>query len=208
MTRPRLASVPDDDLARLAREVRCEYEAADRAFESAVQHAARCGTLLIEAKAKLRHGQWLPWLREVGVPSQTASTYMRLAAKFPDQGNLPATIADALEAIHASEVDDRIRASQPDRSRAAALNEELDRWRDWAEAVGMGDVDERVRELVRLVNFAPPDPLTKLSPDDRSHVEANLSAAAHALRLVAKEFDRLAGVKPPPGRPPCYCGYT
>lgn len=38
------------------------------------------GDLLIEAKAMLRHGEWLPWLRDhCAISARTAQLYMRLA---------------------------------------------------------------------------------------------------------------------------------
>ena len=50
------------------------------------------GRLLIEARAKLEHGEWLPWLAEnFGSSISTADNYMvaaRFAAKFPTVANL------------------------------------------------------------------------------------------------------------------------
>jgi hypothetical protein len=50
------------------------------------------GNLLIEAKAQLEHGQWLPWLAaNFGGSASSAENYMnvaKLAAKFPTVGNL------------------------------------------------------------------------------------------------------------------------
>jgi hypothetical protein len=37
------------------------------------------GKLLIEAKAALPHGKWLPWLREIDISPRTAQRYMQLA---------------------------------------------------------------------------------------------------------------------------------
>lgn len=37
------------------------------------------GQDLIDAKAQLRHGEWLPWLNEVGISPKTAENYMRFA---------------------------------------------------------------------------------------------------------------------------------
>ena len=66
----------------LAQDIRCEHEAAQQAFASAVEHAVRCGELLAEAKAQVRHGEWLPWLAENFPASpRTAQGYMRLAAQ-------------------------------------------------------------------------------------------------------------------------------
>lgn len=58
---------------------------------SAAQRAIEAGHLLIEAKAALSHGQWLPWLRDqVGLSERSAQGYMRLARI----GLKPATVAD------------------------------------------------------------------------------------------------------------------
>jgi hypothetical protein len=91
--------VPDSPLDRLAREARAEHQAAQRHWESAVEHAHRAGRCLLDAKALCRHGGWLPWLRDVGIPARTAQEYMRLARKYADPAYLPDTIADALEAV-------------------------------------------------------------------------------------------------------------
>lgn len=100
-TQPGVAAVPDDALSRLAREARAEHLAAERAFESAVEHAHRCGHVLLQAKSLCRHGEWLPWLREAGIPARTAQDYMRLA-KNADSAHLPETITEALRPRSAS----------------------------------------------------------------------------------------------------------
>jgi hypothetical protein len=55
-------------------------ELAQRDYRSSCEHAIRAGELLIEAKAALRHGEWLPWLSSNfrGSP-RSAQTHMRLA---------------------------------------------------------------------------------------------------------------------------------
>src|SRR4051794_33384128 len=65
-------------LAVLASEIRQAHASAEAA---AIEHATRAleaGRALIEAKSLVKHGQWLPWLREVGISSRSASRYMRL----------------------------------------------------------------------------------------------------------------------------------
>ena len=46
-----------------------------------LEHALRAGELLIEAKAGLAHGQWLPWLKEncSDVSERSAQNCMRMA---------------------------------------------------------------------------------------------------------------------------------
>jgi hypothetical protein len=78
-------------LTTLATEIRKEHEAAERDWSSAVEHAISAGRLLIEAKAKVRHGEWLPWLENNFPASEdTAHNYMRLARNSERVRNLEA----------------------------------------------------------------------------------------------------------------------
>lgn len=72
-------------LAHLADEIRTEVDAAEADFQSALQHAIRAGELLIEAKAQVEHGQWLPWLEaNFSKSPRSAQGYMRLAENAED----------------------------------------------------------------------------------------------------------------------------
>lgn len=83
-----------DSLDGLAEVAVAEHEAFERDAHSAVAHAIRAGEALIAAKAKVRHGDWLPWLADHFPASETtAQRYMRLAAN-------PARVTD-LESIRA-----------------------------------------------------------------------------------------------------------
>ena len=53
----------DNFLTDLAARIRVEHGAA-ASLGDAARHAIAAGELLIEAKALVRHGQWLPWLRD------------------------------------------------------------------------------------------------------------------------------------------------
>jgi Protein of unknown function (DUF3102) len=67
-------------LADLAARIRDEHTAVSIALKDSVRHGIAAGELLIEAKAKVAHGQWLPWLRDHCTMSErTAQLYMRLA---------------------------------------------------------------------------------------------------------------------------------
>jgi len=95
----------------LAAEINFLHEEAERHANMAVVYAARCGAKLLEVKASLDHGQWLPWLRaNCRVGHQQAGRYMKLAkeypelldSNFPPGGNLPG-IKQALALITADE---------------------------------------------------------------------------------------------------------
>ena len=48
-------------------------------MRSMVNSALEIGMDLTEMKEACRHGEWLPWLKTVGISSSTASNYMRIA---------------------------------------------------------------------------------------------------------------------------------
>jgi hypothetical protein len=67
-------------IADLAARIKAEHEAISESVRDSVARAIVAGELLIEAKAQLDHGQWLPWLRtHCGMTARTAQTYMELA---------------------------------------------------------------------------------------------------------------------------------
>jgi Protein of unknown function (DUF3102) len=68
-------SLPD-----LAARIRIEHRAASDKLSEALAHAMAAGDLLIEAKALVPHGGWLPWLAaNVEISDRTAQVYMRAA---------------------------------------------------------------------------------------------------------------------------------
>src|SRR5258708_1445730 len=72
-------------LERLATRIRKEQRAIEAAYWSAVDHAMAAGDLLIEAKRKLKHGEWLPWLTiHCEISERVAQKYMLLARKRPE----------------------------------------------------------------------------------------------------------------------------
>jgi Protein of unknown function (DUF3102) len=68
------------ELVTLAEQINAEHRACEVAAASAVEHAIRCGELLLEAKERSGHGGWLKWLKEnCEVSSRHAQRYMQLA---------------------------------------------------------------------------------------------------------------------------------
>jgi hypothetical protein len=66
-------------LTVLAAEIKALHTASEAALQTSIEKATKAGELLIEAKDEVPHGQWLPWLQQVGVPTRTAQRYMQLA---------------------------------------------------------------------------------------------------------------------------------
>jgi phage N-6-adenine-methyltransferase len=86
----------------LAAEIRREMAAAEESWGEAVAHAVRAGELLIEAKLRVRHGEWLPWLNANFPGSEdTAENCMKLARNSERVRNLP-SVRKALALLNAS----------------------------------------------------------------------------------------------------------
>ncbi len=129
-------SVALDDLAG---EIRREVELSEQHWQSAVAHAIRAGELLTEAKSRVQHGEWLPWI-EANFPGsdRTARNYMRLAANRQRVADLP-TVREAVAALTA-------RTSEPDARPSRSP--------DWLVAFLFGcetPVPERLRRAMDLM---------------------------------------------------------
>jgi hypothetical protein len=85
----------------LAARITAEHSAVSIALSDSVRHAVAAGEMLIEAKAQVPHGQWLPWLRDNCTMSErTAQLYMRCAKSREDiekrmGGGADLTLAEA-----------------------------------------------------------------------------------------------------------------
>ena len=81
-------------LDALADRINAEHQAFHSAMQKGLEHALEAGRLLLEAKAGLAHGEWLPWLKKncPGISERSTQRYMRLA---DNRGALEsATVAD------------------------------------------------------------------------------------------------------------------
>lgn len=62
-----------------ARLIEAEHQAAERCGRDAIVHAIAAGRLLAEAKGKLEHGEWLPFIEaHLTFGARTAQQYMQL----------------------------------------------------------------------------------------------------------------------------------
>lgn len=79
----------------LAAEIVVEHEHAFGKAREALEHARRCGELLLQAKASIGHGKWSAWLTlNIGFGERTAQNYMQLARRWPALQAKSATVAD------------------------------------------------------------------------------------------------------------------
>ena len=91
-------------LARLAVEIRASVNTSTTA-------AIEAGRKLIEAKALLRHGQWLPWLhKHVEMTERVAQYHMQLAATPNPSRVSDLPIRTALEVVRGEEGQGRRRS--------------------------------------------------------------------------------------------------
>ena len=65
-----------EDLLLETMEAVSRYRVSQREATAAALDA---GELLVEAKGRLPHGEWISWLSRVGLPRRTATTWMKLA---------------------------------------------------------------------------------------------------------------------------------
>ncbi len=64
----------------LAAEIRRAHAGVEDAAKTAAERAIEAGQALVEAKALLKHGEWLPWLQEhCALSERVAQLYMRIA---------------------------------------------------------------------------------------------------------------------------------
>ena len=69
-----------NSLADLAARISGEHDEIVASLRQSLVHAMAAGDMLIEAKAMVGHGEWLPWLAEhCRIPKRSAQLYMRLA---------------------------------------------------------------------------------------------------------------------------------
>jgi Protein of unknown function (DUF3102) len=82
-------------LEELAARIKAEYEATRTNIRHALASALRAGELLIAAKARLRHGEWLPWLRDhCDMSERSAQAFMRVGRNREEIESNPQTTAD------------------------------------------------------------------------------------------------------------------
>ena len=73
-----------DSLTILAHRINAEHAQAEAALRDGLRHAVEAGRLLLEARAAVAHGEWLPWLESnFDGSARTARAYMLVATRLP-----------------------------------------------------------------------------------------------------------------------------
>jgi hypothetical protein len=74
---------PDASLPALADEIRRHHEASMSAGKATLEHARHAGLALLEAKAKLPHGQFGPWVKaNCPFSHRSAANYIKVAQNW------------------------------------------------------------------------------------------------------------------------------
>lgn len=86
-----VAHETNNRLSALAGEIRAAHDALQRSAEVTAERALSLGTLLVEAKDKVKHGEWSVWLAaNTTISDRSARGYMQLARS----GAKTATVAE------------------------------------------------------------------------------------------------------------------
>jgi Protein of unknown function (DUF3102) len=131
---------PEPSLDELRAAIEHEHACAIEAYRDAVLHAIRAGDLLLQAKARVGHGGWLPWLADnFPASTRTAQGYMRLARHREDAQRLAHLgIAQALRALRCGELSAH---DAREVARELRLDEE---WQAFAQcATALGEIRDR-----------------------------------------------------------------
>ncbi len=167
------AIVPTRGLDTLAVEIRHQVEQLETDLQSAVANAVRAGELLIEAKAQVKHGEWLPWLAaNVPASADTAGNCMRLA-RNPERARNSVSIRAALKQIAARSETDAAWKKQHDADRCSRCGRTV--WDDRAH-----ECMETHRRLVEAR-----DALKLVLDDLRRHPPSSTPRAASDSELAA-----------------------
>lgn len=78
-------SVNDTTLPKLEEEIRFHLEKINKSYIEIGNHTIEIGKRLIQAKALLKHGEWINWLQDnFQLSYPTATKFMKCAERFPN----------------------------------------------------------------------------------------------------------------------------
>jgi len=171
-------------------------------MQDMINRAIGLGQDCIDAKEILGHGKFLPWLKELGLSSSTASNYMRVAREIQPGSRLAALSYSKALALLSAPVDERetlaeeaegksaaeIRRLIEERNRAAeAANTETAR-ADAAEADAKRFYDENARLNTERANL---EARLEQMKADLLIAENNRVEVEKVVEKVPDDYDRL-----------------
>lgn len=192
--RRKVSSLADSDpsgasrvpIQSLAKQIQAEVDAAEHDARSAIEHAAKAGALLLEAKASVKHGEWGAWISDnFAFSQQWAASLMRLAQADPKEIESAGSIRGALKQIGPPKKVQRTSWEAIDRrfSETAPRREDFDSNGPLAEAVFLlaceRHAEERTMELYRQTLAVA----NELVQEDAVQGAAMVSKAATGLRF-------------------------
>jgi Protein of unknown function (DUF3102) len=152
---------PMNPLAELATRIKREHQAVRDAARNIVSRAIAAGAALNEAKGKLPHGEWLPWLKEhCELSERTAHNYMLLANnRHKIEGSKSATDANmtlgrALRQIKGSNRTETGPFSEYDKAQAMLLKKLGDLLPDEVEAAAKRTIAQLETAITKPVSKA------------------------------------------------------
>lgn len=196
-------------------QINLEHRLANSKAAEAVQHATNCGLMLLQVKASLNHGEWLPWLKQqqesgaILFSQQTASKYMRLAANYNHERNFleAPSIRAALELLSDQEPEEQqgslidieterqARAAaeaQAEAERQARQQAEQDR-AEWEARQKESQAEsntrrKKIRELEQQVDLLKAE---KPEPEVRIEAPSDYEATKERAEKLASDLKRL-----------------
>ena len=89
-------------------------------MRSMVNSALEIGMDLIEMKDACQHGEWMPWLKEIGLSASTAANYMRIAREVSGDSKMAQLPYTKILALMAAPKEDREALAEAAESMSAA----------------------------------------------------------------------------------------
>lgn len=198
-------------------QINLEHRLANSKASEAVQHATNCGLMLLQIKASLNHGEWLPWLNgeiesgRLKVKIRQAQSYMQLASNTQRAAYLEApSIRAALELLSDREPAEQqetlidVEAERQAREAAEAKAEAERQAREIAErrAQEFGQESNERRKTIReletqidLLKAQPaPEPIIQIIekiPDDYEAIRAKAAQLGTELTQTKAEQTRI-----------------
>jgi Protein of unknown function (DUF3102) len=189
MTAPTTATEPAAELSLpdLATRIKVGHSAVIEAKKNIVRKAVEVGGWLNEAKAKVEHGEWLPWLKaNCQISERTAQRYMHLADA---KEHLEKAMELKSAAVADLTLEDAVRLLKPPEREA---DPEVGAWNAIVKKVFEDDSTETTPTKATKRKVSTPTAAAVEPPDEKSDEDVGKEwlkeLAADELVAVLKEF--------------------